>query len=564
MQELGVNVRKGEHGSLVVYANSVTKTEANHLRSGVEYMTINSGYANRCDYESTIQCTLPCMTKFTTHLWEKRGLAFAVVMGVFCLITIPMGVIRPLWYDELAARWLAEATSIGEFVDRINTGVEPTPPLYLLVQYLSVHLFGAPDWTGRLPSMLGYAASLTFLYLFVARRLAAIGGAIAMAIMMLTGTLYYAQEGRPYGMVFGCAALAMWAWQEYIEQERPRYAALCGVALFAAASLHYYSVLLSVPFGLAEVLRIWKSRRLDWKMVLVTAAPGIALLVHLPIIRMILSSQSNPEFAWAKPTLAFPAKFWLRALEPTVFVFVAVAVLILYLWRSRTVDPAEPKTSSFSLPDAELALLIGFVLIPIAGTIFAKVVTNAIAPRYIFSTMLGFSALLAHVLMRAVPAGRSWIFLILLAAVAGNGLLDIRWSMRDSLPGQLEIPVVTGEPALPVVVDDYLLYAQLGRYASPELLSRLVYLTDLERLKRYTSAGQMEMITVIGVKKGQLRGQSGYLTPFLESNSRFLLFEPLRAEQNESWLSHDLLDRGVGLKLIAIQGGGRWYLVERK
>ncbi len=109
-----------------------------------------------------------------------------------------------------------------------------------------------------------------------------------------------------------------------------------------------------------------------------------------------------------------------------------------------------------------------------------------------------------------------------------------------------------------------MLYAQLGRYASPELLSRLVYLTDLERLKRYTSAGQMEMITVIGVKKGQLRGQSGYLTPFLESNSRFLLFEPLRAEQNESWLSHDLLDRGVGLKLIAIQGGGRWYLVERK
>ena len=35
-QELGANVRKGEHGSLVVYANTIRKTETNGQAEDVE------------------------------------------------------------------------------------------------------------------------------------------------------------------------------------------------------------------------------------------------------------------------------------------------------------------------------------------------------------------------------------------------------------------------------------------------------------------------------------------------------------------------------------------------
>jgi antirestriction protein ArdC len=35
-QELGANVRKGEHGSLVVYANTVSKTETNEKGEDIE------------------------------------------------------------------------------------------------------------------------------------------------------------------------------------------------------------------------------------------------------------------------------------------------------------------------------------------------------------------------------------------------------------------------------------------------------------------------------------------------------------------------------------------------
>lgn len=504
------------------------------------------------------------ITNFAASVWEKRGVPFALAMVAFLAVTIPLGVMRPLWYDEMASLWFGEAVSLGDFIKNIRTGVEPTPPLFLITQYLFIHLLGWGEWAGRFPSMVGYGVSLTFLYLFVARRLGEIGGAMAMAIMILSGSIYYAQEARPYGLVFACAALAMWSWQKYIETGFGRHAALCVMALFTAASLHYYAVLLSVPFGLAELVRIWQGRRIDWKMLLAVAAPGIALLVHLPLIRMSLGTQSNPAYTWNKPTFAFPAQFWLRALEPGIFVFVGVVILLLYIWRSQAAGPVETKSMEYSLPDAEWALLIGFVLIPVAGTIFAKLVTNAISPRYALSAMLGFSALLAHLLVRVSPAGHVGVFLLLLAAGTCNGLLDIRWMMREPPPGQFDIPSIAGEPALSVVVDDYLLYATLGRYAPSEVLSRLIYLTDDERFKRYTKAGQMELGTVAAVKQGQLRGQAGYLVPFLESHSRFLLFEPLRPARDESWLSHALLDRGVALRVVAIQSGGRWYLAERK
>lgn len=504
------------------------------------------------------------MTNYNTA-WEKRGLPFGLAFAVFLLVTLPLGVMRPLWYDEMASRWAAEASSVIEFSERIKNSMDPSPPLFQFAQYVFVHLFGMAEWTGRLPSMIGYGVSLTFLYRFVAHRLDTLGGATAMAIMTLSGSIYYAQEGRPYGLSFGAAAVAMWSWQQYVERDKPGYAMLCGAALFTVASLHYYSVLLSIPFALAELARWWERRRIDWKMVLVLAMPSTALLVHLPLIRSMLSTYSIPEYNWSKPTWAFPSRFWERALEPGILIFVGIVIFISFLWRFQKDAEAAPKLPRLSLPDAELVLLVGFALLPVFGTIFAKFVTNAITPRYVFSAMVGFSALLAHLIVRTVPKnGLAGVFLLLLAGAAGNGLLDIRWMMRDPPPGQLEVPVVTGEAALPVVIDDYLLYAQLSRYAKPELLARLVYLTDLERLRRYTQAGQMELITVAGVRLGQFRGQAGYLGPYLESHARFLLFEPLRPATNEGWLAHDLIDRGIGIRLLAVQGGGRWYLVGQK
>jgi len=81
-------------------------------------------------------------------------------------------------------------------------------------------------------------------------------------------------------------------------------------------------------------------------------------------------------------------------------------------------------------------------------------------------------------------------------------------------------------------------------------------------LPRFTSAGQMETITGLAVRTGSLGGQTAGVKDFLRDHPRFLLFEPLRAEPQESWLSQALLTRGVPLRLAANQSAGRWYVCD--
>jgi hypothetical protein len=60
------------------------------------------------------------MINFTTSILGKRGVPFALAMTVFLAVTIPAGILRPLWYDELASRWFGEAASLGDFVNNIR------------------------------------------------------------------------------------------------------------------------------------------------------------------------------------------------------------------------------------------------------------------------------------------------------------------------------------------------------------------------------------------------------------------------------------------------------------
>ena len=64
--------------------------------------------------------TASLMTNSENTVWEKRGLPFMLAIGVFLLVTIPVGMMRPLWYDELAAR--CDHAQFGGFGKRCGDG----------------------------------------------------------------------------------------------------------------------------------------------------------------------------------------------------------------------------------------------------------------------------------------------------------------------------------------------------------------------------------------------------------------------------------------------------------
>lgn len=495
-------------------------------------------------------------------LWNRRGVPYATAMAVFLFATVPAAVLRPLWYDEIATAWFGNAGTLAAFFDRLFQYVEPTPPAYLLTAFASVQLWGRSEFALRFPSLIGYGAALTFLYLLVARRRGPAAGVMAMGIFLLTGSLYYGHEARPFALLAGGAAMAMWAAQRYGEQPRRRWVVAVAGALLVASSLHYYGILLAVPFGLAALGSLVAQRRLNAALVAGMLAPPIPLLAHYPLIKIIMGAPSNPAYSWAKPTLAFPAKFWMRMLEPATFPAVAVlAVLFVLLVLRRPAPAPAPPPGDNALPLAEWVLLVGFLLLPVAGLVFAKLVTNAMPPRYVLGALLGFAAIAAHLLATIAGRYHNLLAAVLLILVAAGSVLDIRLYLREERPGSFPIPGPPETASLPVVVDDYLRYAQLGYYGTPEQLRRLVYVTDPQRLTRYTRAGQMELVTVVGIQAGQLNGKAAYLEPFLAQNTRFLLYEPVRADPEESFLSHNLIDRGARLQLLSLEGG-RWFLVD--
>lgn len=478
----------------------------------------------------------------------------ALLVLAFLAAAVPQASFRPLWFDELATHWVASAGDLDSMTARRDAAIEPTPPLSLALTHFSIRLFGDHPWPLRLPAITGFGLLLASLYVFVSRRLGGYWAATASCIVLLSGAAYYSAEARPYGMVLGMAGLAAAAWQSYTEKGSRRAILVCGAALFLAGCLHYFAVLLAFPFALAEAARLWERRRIDWLALVAAAAPGLAVAVHLPLIRAMTARAEFSSILWSQPTPGFPTVYWTAALGPA-----STAFVLILLWAFLNAKPAaEQPPGAFTR--AESALLTGFALLPWAGLAFAYVATNTIVARYVYASMIGLAAIAAASLARLAPSAARTVCLLTAALSIGYSLLEARWIARHSAPGAFTLPAETGE--IPVVIDDYLRYAELSHYGEASIRGRMYFLTDRQRMASYTSAGQMELVTAHLIGAGALKGRTAEAPDFLAAHPRFLLFEPLRPQPQESFMPQALTARGAKLTFAGVHSGGRWYVGE--
>ncbi len=486
------------------------------------------------------------------RLLSLRRLPAALLAFAFLAAAVPQAALRPLWFDELATHWVASAGDLDALTARRDAAIEPTPPLSLTLSHLSLRLFGDHPWPLRLPAIAGFGLLLASLYVFVSRRFGGYWAATAGCVILLSGAAYYSAEARPYGMVLGMAGLAAAAWQTYAEKGSRRAIVLCGAALFIAGCLHYFAILLAFPFALAEATRLWERRRIDWLALAAAAAPGLAVAVHLPLIRAMTARAEFSSILWSQPVAGFPTTFWTAALGPA-----STALVLILLYAFLNTQPA-PEERPGSFTRAESALLAGFVLLPWVGLAFAYVATNTIVARYVYASMIGLAAISAAALARVAPGAARTVCLLTAALSIGYSLLEARWISRHSAPGAFTIPADTAE--IPVIIDDYLRYAELSHYADPAIRRRMYFLTDRQRMANYTRAGQMELVTAHLIGAGALQGRTAEAPDFLAAHPRFLLFEPLRPQPQESFMPQALAARGAKLTFAGVHSGGRWFV----
>ena len=201
------------------------------------------------DRSGLVRLTGTINASLEKHFWRWASL--------FTLIFLACSIARDMrtkfWFDELFTLYIAKLASPQEIINHNDL----SPPLYLIIAHFLLPIVQNDALAIRLPATLGYCAMILCLMAFCRRRLPA-AFAFAASLLAFESTLYYATDGRAYGLVLGCAAGALLCWQMAAEGRRRGWAiAALAVCLTLMVALHYYAIFFLVPLFLAEVVR-WR------------------------------------------------------------------------------------------------------------------------------------------------------------------------------------------------------------------------------------------------------------------------------------------------------------------
>ena len=238
---------------------------------------------------------------------------------------------------------------------------------------------------------------------------------------------------------------------------------------------HYYCVFILVPVAFAEITRLVTAGRLNKAVASAVAAGTASVAGLLPLI------QTARDFSagfWRRPSWGdIESCYGNILLNVAVPVFATVAAAYL-VRRPHSPDQAEPADRVAD------AAVVGFLVIPVAGLVLAKLSTGAFDKRYVVLCYLGavgvFGGLAARAL-RASPLATGAVILTLV----GWWLLgaELRYRKRVDEARQFEQTVAMVREFAAggsVVVISPELFLSIA-YADAELRGRLVYPADPRR-----------------------------------------------------------------------------------
>lgn len=378
-----------------------------------------------------------------THYW--RWVSVFTILFLACSIARDLK--TKLWFDELFTLYLAKLASPADII-AFN---DASPPLYPIIVHWLLPIIGNDALAIRLPATLGYCAMIVCLWAFCRPRLPA---AFAFAVSLLTFErgLYFATEGRAYGVVLGCAAGSLLCWQMATEGRR-RGSALALLAFCSGlmVALHYYAIFFLAVLCLAEGVRSRASGKIDWGIWAAMLPAPLVLGLHLTLLA---SNQDYGTHFWAQASLAAIPPFYERfLLPPLILGGLAVAVVVLLAGSSRY-RPEGMRNVNF--PPHEWTAIAGLVLIPPAVIVVSMYTTHAFFERYILWAVIGF-ALVGAAGLATVVRGRAAVGVVLIGVTIAS-------------IARLEIGPVFGTPLLPTAEGMRQELDRLARYGSEPIV----------------------------------------------------------------------------------------------
>jgi 4-amino-4-deoxy-L-arabinose transferase-like glycosyltransferase len=421
----------------------------------------------------------------STQDGEARGLPLLgwLTLAVTAVLSAVWSAQKLLEQDEIFSLQTDRVSSLAE-VFRIQRfyPISLEPPAYHVLAHAAMAVFGPTAFALRLPAFLGYLAMQFCLYFFVRNLIGGNGtdggkvaqraGMVAMAIPALTWTLFYAAEGRPYGLMLGCFAAAVLCWQIAARRTEARLLPLIGLAAALAFTLnvHFYGVLLLIPLCGAELLRTFQRRKLDPPMLAALAVGMAAILLTVPYIK---ASGEFKKHYYAGPVSAHmltqPYRQMLlnyttyphavQTLLQFVLVVAAIAALVscVQLARSGRLAATQP----------EFAIVVLLALMPVFAFVLGKFVTHALEVRHSIGAVIGIVMVIALALtpvLRSRNAFAAVMAALLLGAVAVD-LQRTSVSASDARRFKADLVLTPQQQAAVAACPDHNIYFQdLGEW----------------------------------------------------------------------------------------------------
>jgi mannosyltransferase len=278
--------------------------------------------------------------------WALVALAAAGAALRFSTLSV-----QSFWLDEAVTHQLV-TRSLGAMLRAIPHS-ESTPPLYYVLAWAWVRVFGAGE-TGLRSLSAVFGTATIVLVALVARRAAGDRASLAAAALAAASPLliWYSQEARAYALLGMLVALSILCLQ------RERFAAWGLVAALALAT-HYFAIFVVVPEGAWVAWRYARGSRRALAALAGVLAVGAALLP----LAIVQAGGSRAAFirtsSLASRTGAVPKQFLVGYATPhatLLTVIAAVLALGLALSVRRRDGPLLALAASAAVVPALLAL----------------------------------------------------------------------------------------------------------------------------------------------------------------------------------------------------------------
>lgn len=514
------------------------------------------------------QPSLKSSRSFSSLDTDKFALIlFAVLIVYAAARNLCQAVTKPLWFDEICTRIIAQQHAISAVWNALRDGVDGQPPLFYLLERPVAAAVANEQVSFRLLSIFGFSCTVVCLFLAIRKRNSLVNALICAAIPLVT-ILYdtYAVEARPYTLVTACLAAGLLCYEHAPEIG---WMLFMGLSLAVAEALHYYAVLAFAPFILAELALTLRLRRPRLAVWLGLCCGVMPLALFWPLVSR-LKTYYGPH-SWAQPSLleAQSSYGWFFRITSAwglgLAAMAALAVLVAWLARERAA--AWEKHDRGPLFH-ERVLALGFLGLPFLSFFSAKLVHGQMTPRYMLPAVLGFPLAAGYALPRwgrrsvALLAGLALCLIAALALQENRFWSAYRRGFVSPAKGVEALVASANYANLPVVVSHPHDFLQLAHYASPDRARMFVAVVDSAQAVVYTGSDTADK--ELAAMRYYAPLQIYDFAPFVAEHPVFLLYSS-GGGAGLDWWPPRLLRDGYTLRPVAVRDiYHRVFLVSRK